>query len=694
MANNQFLFELGIEEMPAKTILKSEQQLVDLVTSYLSDEKITFDDVKAFSTPRRLAVLINGLADKQPDLDLEVKGPAKKIAQDADGNWTKAAEGFVKGQNATVDDIIFKEIKGQEYVYVKKHEVGKSVVEVLNNLDQVIAKMNFSTMMRWDNSNYSFIRPIRWIVALLNDEIVHLEIAGVKADRITYGHRFLGKSIEINQANDYEEQLLKEFVIVDYDKRKQLIKKQIQTLVNEYNWEINFDSALLEEVTNLVEWPTAFAGSFDEKYLKIPSEVLITSMKDHQKFFYVTDKDGSLLPYFISVRNGNDQYLDNVISGNEKVLTARLEDAMFFYEEDQKHDIDFYVNKLSGITFHDKIGSLTEHMQRTSSLCKILAEELGLNEEQITDLTRASQIYKFDLVSEMVNEFAELQGIMGEKYALIFGENETVAKAIKEHYMPISANGALPSSIVGGVLAIADKLDSLLSFFAANLIPSGSNDPYALRRSAQGIVRIIQQFNWHINLNDLIDQYLKQVQENHLLSAELIDQLIENRNLLLQFINERIDKNLNAEHISKDIIQTVINSNQHDILTIIMNAKMLSAHHDDSNFKEIVESLTRVMRIVAKQEIPDVKIDSSLFENESESQLFETFNAIKDAFNVSGSMNNYEYLMELAPIINEYFEENMIMADNEAVKNNRLQQLSQITNLLMTIGDLRDLVIK
>ena len=511
---NSYLLEVGVEEMPAHVVTPSIHQLHDRVAKYLKDQRIDFAEIQEYATPRRLALLIHGLSDQQPDIDESVKGPAKKIAQDQDGNWTKAAIGFTRGQGATVDDIEFKEVKGTEYVFVEKHIAGKPVAEVLKGLPDVITSMNFPTLMKWGYHNLQFIRPIRWLVSLLNDEVVPFSILDVTAGRQTRGHRFLGHPVDIDTADDYEQTLHDDFVIADQAKRKDLIKKQITEIIDQHQWQIDWDADLLEEVNNLVEWPTAFAGSFDEKYLALPEPVLITSMKDNQRFFCLRDQDGKLLPHFISVRNGNRKHLENVIKGNERVLVPRLEDAQFFYDEDQKLTIDQYVERLKKVSFHDQISSMADKMARTAIIAKLLGEKLNLTDQEQADLQRAAQIYKFDLTTQMVGEFAELQGIMGEIYAKLFGEKADVAAAVREHYMPISAEGALPQTKIGAILAIADKLDSIFSFFGAGMIPSGSNDPYALRRQAYGIVRIVADRQWHLPLLAMQKTIAEQIQQS------------------------------------------------------------------------------------------------------------------------------------------------------------------------------------
>ena len=689
---NTYLLEVGVEEMPAHVVTPSIKQLHKRVADYLKDERISFDEIKEYATPRRLALLISGLADKQPDVDESVKGPAKKIAQDADGNWTKAAIGFSRGQGASVDDIEFKDVKGVDYVFVEKHIAGKPVTEVLKNLPAVITSMNFPTLMKWGYNNLQFIRPIRWLVSLLNDQVVPFKILDVEAGRTTRGHRFLGHNIDLQNASDYADELYKEFVIVDPAKRKQVINDQIDAIVEEHNWVIDKDADLLEEVTNLVEWPTAFAGSFDKKYLVLPDEVLITSMKDNQRFFYLRDHDGNLLPNFIAVRNGNKEHLENVIKGNERVLVPRLEDAKFFYEEDQKLTIDQYVERLKRVSFHDKISSMYDKMQRTAVIAQLIGKRLNLTDDELADLDRAAHIYKFDLTTQMVGEFAELQGIMGGIYARIFGEKDDVALAIREQYMPISAEGELPQSKLGAILAIADKLDSILSFFAVDMIPSGSNDPYALRRQAFGIVRIINVRGWHLSLLGIQPALIKA-----LAAANVETSFDLNKNIaaVRQFFLDRVKQFFNGEKLRHDIIDTVTDTQNDDIEGIFEAATAIDQHKDDPDFKDGIEALTRVIRIAKKGDKNAAKeVNPDLFENPSEQKLYDAVNDVEGQFDDRTVAENFTALRELSPVITEYFDENMIMDKNEAVRNNRLAQLGILARLARIMGNLNDLIVK
>ena len=688
-----FLLEIGLEEMPAHVVTPSIKQLVKKTEDYLKDQRIDFDAVKPFSTPRRLTIQIEGLADKQPDVNETVKGPAKKIALDDEGNWSKAAIGFTKGQGLSTDDITFKEVKGTEYVFVEKHIAGKPVKEVLMGLKDVITSMTFPTLMKWNVYRLDFIRPIRWMVALLDDEVLPIQILDVTASNVSRGHRFLGQDTTINSADEYEEKLKEQFVIVDAQKRKDLIVKQIKEIQDENNWVININPGLLEEVNNLVEWPTAFFGKFDEKYLQLPSEVLITSMKDNQRFFYVNDQNGNILPFFISVRNGNSEYIENVIAGNEKVLTARLEDAMFFYQEDQAKDIDFYVNKLKKVSFHDKISTMFEKMQRVEKIAEVIGQHAKLSDQELKDVKRAAQIYKFDLVTGMVGEFSELQGVMGEKYALLKGENEAVATAIREHYMPISATGELPATKVGSVLSLADKFDSILTFFAAGMIPSGSNDPYALRRQANGIVRIVKNEELNFNLTEMMEAFINAEKD-----ANVAPDLDQNKEIseIVSFIKDRIVKQLKADKIRHDIIDAAGNSNNDNIEFIFNVADILNEHKEDDNFKESVEALTRVLRISEKQDFAadDLNVDESLFENDSEKNLHSNVDAISGDFFSLSANDEYNKLFDLKDSINDYFDQTMVMAKDENVKNNHLRELTKLSNMINWFADLNQLIVK
>ncbi|ALD70965.1 glycyl-tRNA synthase subunit beta [Streptococcus gordonii] len=659
------LVELGLEEMPAYVVTPSMKQLRDKMGAFLTDHRLTFEKIEMFSTPRRLAVRVVGLADKQSNLTEDFKGPSKKIALDADGNFTKAAEGFVRGKGLTVEDITFREIKGEEYVYVTKEEIGRPVEEIIPAVTEVLQALTFPVSMHWANNTFEYIRPVHTLTVLLDEQAFDLDFLDIKSGRTSRGHRFLGKETEIASADSYEDDLRAQFVIASPLERGDMIVEQIRALEEEHGVSIEIDEDLLNEVLNLVEYPTAFLGNFDAKYLEVPEEVLVTSMKEHQRYFVVRDAEGKLLPHFISVRNGNAEHLENVIKGNEKVLVARLEDGEFFWREDQKLAIADLVEKLSNVTFHEKIGSLAEHMERTSKIAALLAQEAGLDADETADLARAAAIYKFDLLTGMVGEFDELQGIMGEKYALLAGENAAVAAAIREHYMPTSADGELPDTKVGAVLALADKLDTILSFFSVGLIPSGSNDPYALRRATQGVVRILDKFGWNIDLAQLVSRLYE-------LKFDSLN--YENQEAVLDFFRARVEKMMDR-NIPKDIVTAVLQSTNFVVRDLVETAALLAEKAQEDNFKSAVESLSRVFNLAEKAQ-GQTAVNPALFENQEEKDLAA---AIEKVELTSDLAANLDQLFALSPVIDAFFDHTMVMAEDEAVRNNRLALLASLT---------------
>ena len=692
MAKN-LLLEIGLEEMPAHVVWPSIKQLEEKVSKFLAENSLTFESIETFSTPRRLAIRVTNIPDRQEDVQEEVKGPAKKIALDAEGNWSKAAEGFVRGQGLTTDAITFREVNGVEYVYVTKYIHGKESKEVLTGLLDVVKSMNFPTMMHWGDTMFEYVRPIHWIIALLDEEVIPFELLDVQTGRITEGHRFLGDQVALANPSEYEAKLEEQFVIADAHKRQQMIVNQIEEIAEKNKWVINLDPDLLEEVTNLVEYPTAFVGDFEERFLSDPEEVLVTSMKEHQRYFEIRNQAGMLLPHFISVRNGNSVKLDNVIKGNQKVLAARLEDGEFFFEEDKKLSIEDCVEKLKNVTFHEKIGSMYKKMQRVGLISQVIGKRVGLSEEELTDLKRASEIYKFDLVTNMVNEFPELQGIMGEKYALLKGEKPAVATAIREHYMPISSEGELPKTAIGAVLAIADKIDSVLGFFAVGMIPSGSNDPYALRRQTYGIVRIVEAQGWTFPFTDMQGAIVDAVNE------DVLDYGIHfNRDQkeFIEFFKGRIRQRLQIYNVRHDIIDAVLDSHQDDLVQVFKTAQIFDEHLTDEHFKEAMEALTRVINLTKKME-PDVityKVDPKLFENETEEELYVAVKEAEDQFANQSMAENYQTLTNLRPVIERYFNETMIMVEDEKVRDNRLNQLAIITRMTNALASIDKIITK
>ncbi|MEI3639547.1 glycine--tRNA ligase subunit beta [Lactococcus cremoris] len=663
-----YLLEIGLEEIPAHLVTPSINQLAERMEAFLNENRLKFDKIIKFSTPRRLALIVEELSDSSEAIDEEVKGPSAKIAKDAEGNWSKAIQGFSRGQGATPNDLILK----GDYYYAKKHVDGVKSEEILSKVgDEVIAKMTFSTYMKWGNNDFLFVRPIQWIVSLLEDKIVAFDLLDVTANRFSRGHRFLANvEIELKNANDYASKMPENFVLVDAEHRKAEISAQILALASENNWQVTLHKDLLEEVNNIVEYPTAFVGSFDPKYLSVPAEVLVTSMRDNQRYFEVYNQEGQLAPNFISVRNGNAEHIENVVLGNEKVLVARLEDAEFFWKEDQKLKIEDLVAKLAKVTFHAKIGSITEHMARTKLIAAKLADIAGLTDEEKVDVARSAEIYKFDLLTGMVGEFDELQGVMGEKYALLAGENANVAAAIREHYMPTSADGQLPETKVGSVLAAADKIDSVLSFFNVGLIPSGSNDPYALRRAVQGLIRIIEKMNWHFDLSLFIDQFEGQ---NH---AEI-----------LEFVKARVQKLLLEKLDRYDIVEAAINGSNFDITNMMESAFVIDGHKLHEPFKPAIENVSRSINLV-KKAADIAEINPALFEEDTEQALYDAVISLQNQWTYKPCEEKFRAIVHtLAPAIEAFFDNVMVMAEDLAVRDNRIALLSEVVALTSVMAD-------
>ena len=686
------LLEIGLEELPAQYVRTSSEQLATRVEDFFKQENLAFESVEAFATPRRLAVRVNGLEEEQKDRVEIFKGPSLAIAQ-KDGAWTKAAEGFVRGKGLTTDDIYVETIKDVEYIHVKQLLQGKSTKEVVKKLSSVITDMKFPVTMRWADHTFEYLRPIHWIVALYGEEVIEeIQVLDVKAGRVSRGHRFLGKDTEIATPEQYEQALAEQFVIVNQDERKALVRKQIEELAAKNAWIVPIDEELLEEVSSILEYPTAFAGTFDEKYLVVPEPVLVTSMKEHQRYFVVYNAQGELQPYFISARNGNDYMIENVAKGNQKVLTARLEDALFFYEEDKKVPMTAFLKKLETLNFHAKIGSMTEKMNRVQLLVGRIANELNLDAKDVETAQRAAEIYKFDLVTNMVGEFPELQGIMGEIYAKNYGETPEVARAIREHYMPISADGELPSSVPGALLAIADKLDTFLSFTAAGMLPTGSNDPYALRRQVMGLVQIVEAFDWHLE----IEEFAKL-----LLGLDYVEFLEDKKEdvqaFILGFILERLAQRMTTVTKRHDIIEAVLNSNSKSVPEQMKAVAVLEKEVSNAAIKDITEALNRVINISSKgfaeaRHSSEYSLDK--VETESERQLVESIATLRKDFENYSAQEKFSAFASITPKIHEFFNENMVMVDNEEIRTNRLRFLRELALMILEFADFTELIVK
>ncbi|USK32653.1 glycine--tRNA ligase subunit beta [Bacillus sp. F19] len=687
MSKHDLLLELGLEELPARFVTEAMNQLSLKVTNWLKEKNISFGEVNVFSTPRRLAVQIEGVAAKQEDIEEEAKGPAKKIALDGDGNWSKAAVGFSRGQGASVEDIFFKEIGGIEYAHVHKFIKGKETKELLSDLSEIITGLTFPKNMRWGSQDLRFARPIKWMIALYGQEVIPFNITGVQTGKETRGHRFLGSDQVIDHPSAYEKALLSQFVIASPVKRKEAILTQLHHIEEENKWNIPIDKDLLEEVTNLVEYPTALFGKFEEKYLSLPEEVLVTTMKEHQRYFPVKNAEGQLLPYFVTVRNGDHNHIENVARGNEKVLRARLSDAAFFYNEDQKLVISDNVKKLDKIVFHEELGSTGDKVRRMITLSKTLAERFNVSSEEKMHVLRAAEICKFDLVTHMVYEFPELQGIIGEKYARAFGEAEEVAAAVNEHYMPRHAEDSAPATTAGAIVALADKLDTIAGFFSIGVIPTGSQDPYALRRQASGIVQILLAKKWTISLEELFDIALAPFNE--------IDQN-KVKNELLAFFKMRVKHVLDEKKIRYDIIDAVLGAGQMELTAILNKAAVLENAAKDESFKGIMEAFARVQNISKKAS--GEAVDPELFKNKDEQELYDQYVQVKEEYGAHAADGEYNSafasLRTLQPFIQSYFNETMVMAEDEALKNNRLAQMKKLAALIESFANMDAVIVK
>ncbi|HEX7063948.1 MAG TPA: glycine--tRNA ligase subunit beta [Bacillales bacterium] len=694
MSKEDLLIEIGLEEMPAPFVTDAMEQLKEKTVKWLNEEQIQYDSAEAFSTPRRLTVFVSGVADQQTDREEEARGPAKKIAVDEDGNWSKAAQGFAKGQGVSVDDLYVKQVKDKDYVFANKFLRGRKTIELLPNIQQLITTMAFPKSMRWGSHDLRFVRPVRWLVALYGDEVVPFSITGVRTGRITYGHRFLGGETALIRSEGYVKSLLGQFVIADPQERKSAIRDQLRTLAEDEGWLIPIDEDLLEEVNNLVEYPTALYGTFDEKFLNLPKEVLLISMREHQRYFPVENKNGELLPYFVTIRNGDHKHLDKVAKGNEKVLRARLSDAVFFYEEDQRMTIADALSRLEHVVFQEKLGTMSDKSDRLRKLAGRLANVLEVNEKVAKEVDRAAEICKFDLVTHMVDEFSELQGIMGEKYALIAGEPENVAKAVNEHYQPRFKGDQLPVSDAGAIVAIADKLDTIAGCFAIGLIPSGSQDPYGLRRGASGIVQILLDRGWNIPVEKLIRSALEVYERVELVQKRNRVDLTE---ALVGFFRTRMKTVLQDRKVPYDVIDAVLAQDIGSVGYLVARAELLQEKRKEPEFKALVEALSRVTNIAAKAEFKDEPVNPSLFESDRETRLFEAGaradKQVAEAADERNPLKAFQALSSLQEPIHLYFDDIMVMSKDESLRNNRLSQMSALSKVIRSFADFNLMVL-
>lgn len=690
--SKDLLYEIGTEEIPAKYMPSTLEQVKNIAVSLFNANRIGYEEVKTYGTPRRIVLYVKNMAENQDDLEELVKGPSKKAAYDEKGNPTKALLGFLKGRKAELGDVFIKELSGVEYIYCKKHEKGKPVQEVLRKLlPDIMTSIVFPKSMKWGNKSFRFARPVRWLVPIFGDELVEFDKDGIKCSRLTKGHRVLSKGdIEIYNVSEYFGKLREGFVIADQDERRESIRKQCEELARQKGGEVLMDEELLEEVVYLVEYPTALMGSFEEEYLKLPKEAVITPMKEHQRYFPVTDGKGKLLNYFITVRNGGSEHLDVVRYGNEKVLKARLADAKFFYDEDRKVPLDNCVEKLKNVVFQETLGTIYEKTERIKRICVYLAETLGITGDSMENLLRSAHLCKGDLVTNMVKEFDELQGIMGREYALLQGENPEVADAIKEHYMPRFAGDNTPETLNGAILSIADKIDTICGCFSIGIQPTGSQDPYALRRQAIGITSIVLDRKLHMGLNDLCNTALMAFEEKGVLKGDMKDI----RKDVIEFFRQRFKNVMIDGGFEHDVVDAVINAGFDDILDAKLKIQVLAEWKYKAEFADIQASFNRVSNLASKAKSAD--INTELFTEKAERDLFHAFAGINSEYDENNESREYDkalkLLITLKKPIDDFFDSIMVMVEDEDIRNNRLGLLRKIADMMNKLADLGAIV--
>ncbi|MDO5724794.1 MAG: glycine--tRNA ligase subunit beta [Tissierellia bacterium] len=682
-----YLLEIGVEELPAAYINNAEKQLKNLFIKALDENKIKYKDIINYQSPRRLAILVKDLATKQDDITETQRGPKLNIAYDENKNPTKALEGFMKSKGVSLNDLEIKD----DYIYATINKKGQATADILaQNISQIIKNINFPKNMKWGGKEIRFARPIRYIVSLFGDEVLNFDFEGIKVSNITKGHRFLGSShIEIKNPLDYEELLKENYVIVDPNKRKEIIKYDSEKLAKEVGGEILPDEGLLEELTNIVEYPTPVMGRIKDEYLTLPNEVITTPMRDHLRFIPVYKSETTLLPYFITIVNGTDEYKDIIIKGNEKVLQARLEDAKFFYQEDLKKPLEDYVKELNGIVFHDKLGNLEEKSQRIAKLGEKIGETLEIAPEAIENLLRAAKLSKADLLTNMVNEFTELQGKMGMIYAEKSGENQLTSQAIYEQYLPAFSKDKLPQSTAGAILSIADKADTICGLFSIDEKPSGSQDPFALRRAALGIIRILLDNKWDISIEKLIDYALYlYVDENN-----LVFDYDSTKASIMQFFNSRIKVILLDQGIRYDIADAVLVSNSDSLIDIFAKADALNKFFTQEEAKKVAEAFTRLHNLAVKAEANDFVGELMA---EEEKNLFDKFQIMRETVEQKVLKRDYEEAFEdmksLVEPINHFFDNVMIMVEDEKIRNNRLAFIKSIDDFIIDIIDFSKII--
>ena len=626
---------------------------------------------------------MKGLADTSAEISERHKGPSASIAYDADGNATKAAIGFARGKGLDVTDLVVED----GYIYAETKTAGVPAKDIVTDmLPQLITGLNFPKSMHWGNLDAKFVRPVRWLVALLDEDVISVEFATVKSGNVTRGHRFLGADeITIKNASSYIDTLKENFVMVDQDARRELISKQLHDMAASKNASIVWDDDLLEEINYLVEWPTALCGGFEESYLALPDAAIITPMKDHQRYFPLIDQDGKLLPMFLTVRNGSDHSIEVVQAGNERVLRARLDDAKFFFNEDRKKPLIDRQDGLTKIVFQEGLGNLADKTERLLKLGRVFGEECGLHEDAAVVLERATELAKTDLTTGMVTEFTELQGVMGKEYALLDGESPEVAEAIFEQYLPRFAGDVLPQTEAGKVLSIIDKVDNIVATFSRGLIPTGSQDPYALRRQTIGILNILLGSEWNISLRPIFKASMEFLNVPGEKQDELLGQVEE-------FFTLRLKNIFLDREVPHHVIDLLLSNNELSVADAEGLVNALLANRIDENV-ELVQAYTRMYNLV--KDVEYTGVNSDLLKEDAEKELFEAASKASEASSAAWEAGDYDAVVAvpatLVPAINKFFEDVMVMDKDEAIKANRLQLVRLAYSVMAIIGDISSL---
>ena len=674
------LFEIGAEEIPAGFMPNILGQLKQLAETKLNDAHLPFESIETYGTPRRLALIVKGLADTSAEISERHKGPSASIAYDADGNATKAAIGFARGKGLDVADLVVED----GYIYAETKTAGVPAKDIVSEmLPQLITGLNFPKSMHWGDLDAKFVRPVRWLVALLDEEVIPVEFATVQSGNVSRGHRFLGADeITIKNAASYVETLKENFVMVDQEARRELISKQLHDMAASKNASIVWDDDLLEEINYLVEWPTALCGGFEESYLALPDAAIITPMKDHQRYFPLVGQDGKLLPMFLTVRNGSDHSIEVVQAGNERVLRARLDDAKFFFNEDRKKPLIDRQDGLTKIVFQEGLGNLADKTERLLKLGRVFGDECDLHEDAAVVLERATELAKTDLTTGMVTEFTELQGVMGKEYALLDGESPEVAEAIFEQYLPRFAGDVLPQTEAGKVLSIIDKVDNIIATFSRGLIPTGSQDPYALRRQTIGILNILLGSEWNISLRPIFKASMELLNVAADKQEELLNQVEE-------FFTLRLKNIFLDREVPHHVIDLLLSNNELSVADAEGLVNALLANRIDENV-ELVQAYTRMYNLV--KDVEYTGVNSDLLKEDAEKALFEAASKASEASLAAWEDGDYAAVVAvpatLVPTINQFFEDVMVMDKDEAIKANRLQLVRLAYSVMAIIGDI------